>query len=67
MKFTVNVEACSVSDFPCSIFSCARIFSSILHHHMTDIDVRYNIAVNCHVLTDNEPSDMDNKFSFNEP
>ena len=64
MKFTVNVEAGGVSDFPSSIFSCARIFSSILHHHVADIDVRYNIAVDRHVLTDNEPSNIDKKILF---
>lgn len=43
-----------MSDFSSSIFRGARVFAAVLHHNVTDIDVRYDVAVNSDILPNDE-------------
>lgn len=38
-----------------AIFGGAGIFTSILHHDVAYIDMRYNVTVHRHILANDEP------------
>lgn len=53
-KHTVYVEARRVRHLASPILSPARVLASILHHHMTNIDVANNVTVYRYVLSNHE-------------
>lgn len=58
VKITIDIQASGMCHFSSAIFSGARIFASVLHHHLTDIYVRNHVAVHSYVLANHEPATL---------
>lgn len=52
IQLTVHIQSSWVWNFASSIACYTWIFTTIFDHHMTDIDMAYNISVYCYILTD---------------
>lgn len=49
---------------PRAIFGSARVFAPVLHHNVAYVDVRYDITVHRHVLSNDESCVTINEFLF---
>lgn len=44
--------------FSRTIFRCTRVFPSVFHHSMADVDMTNYVTMHCNVLADNESGNI---------
>jgi len=54
--FTINIEPRRVPGPARSVLGCARVLSTILHHHVADVHVTDDVTVHCYVLPNHKPA-----------